>query len=216
MNDVPTETQPNLWPAWVAKHPWLISLLAKAEAEARNRGDTHCDHFHIELAFLSLGPPVRDWLETLGLDAPMLREDVAEILGMNAKADVGDAKLEAFVARGQRARAARRSSNPAVEFPLEYVDEVYTGELLALARSEAALRDDSIDERHFLIALAMLLFEGSPPPASALRVLTGLSVRDDTSHGVRIEDHRNWIRDLAESHGAEPTAFPYDVNAPRG
>ena len=118
MNDVSTELQPNLWPDWVAKHPWLISLLAKAEAEARNRGDTYCDHFHIELAFLSLGPPVRDWLETLGLDARLLREDVVEILGMNAKADVGEPKLEAFVARGQRARAARSSSKPGGRVPL--------------------------------------------------------------------------------------------------
>ena len=216
MNDASTELQPNLWPAWVAKHPWLISLLAKAEAEARNRGDAYCDHFHIELAFLSLGPPVCDWLETLGLDALMLREDVVEILGMNAKADVGDAKLEAFVARGRRARAARRSPNPATEFRLEFVDEVYTDELLALARAEAGLHGDCIDERHFLIALAMLLFEGSPPPASALRYLTGISQREDTSYGVRIDDHRNWIRDLAESHGADPATFPYDVNALRG
>ena len=75
---------------------------------------------------------------------------------------------------------------------------------------------DFIDERHFLIALAMLLFEGSPPAASALRYLTGLSQREDTSYGVRIDDHGNWIRDLAESHGTDRTMFPYDINAPRG
>ena len=216
MNDVLTELQPDLWPGWVAKHPWLISLLAKAEAEARNRGDTNCDHFHIELAFLSLGPPVRDWLETLGLDARLLREDVVEILGMNAKADVGKPKLEAFLERGQRARAARSSSNPVAEFPLASVDEVYTDELLALARAEAGLHGDCIDERHFLIALAMLLFEGSPPPASALRYLAGLSQREDTSYGARTDDQGSWIRDLAESHGADRTMFPYDIGAPRG
>ena len=69
------------------------------------------------------------------------------------------------------------------EFPLTSVDEFYTGEILELARAEAGLRGDAIDERHMLIALALLLFEGSPPPASALRYLTGLSRVEDTSYG---------------------------------
>ena len=165
-NETTTELQPNLWPDWVDEHPWLVSFLTKAETEARNRGDTCCNHFHMELAFLSLGPPVSDWLGTLGLDARTLREDTVDILGRNAKQALGVAGLEADLARGQRARGARESSNPVDEFPLASVDEVYTGELLELARAEANLHGDSIDERHFLIAMAMLLFEGSPPAAS--------------------------------------------------
>ena len=85
MTNTTTEPQPDLWPDWVAEHPWLVSFLAKAEAEARNRGDTRCDHFHMDLAFLGLGPPVSEWLDTLGLDARVLREDIVELLGINAR-----------------------------------------------------------------------------------------------------------------------------------
>ena len=216
-NELPSkELQPGLWPDWVDEHPWLVSFLTKAEAEARNRGDTCCDHFHIELAFLGLGPPVSDWLETLQLDARMLREDAVEILGMNARARFGDSYREAFEARGERQRVARNSVNSVVDVPLESVDEVYTGELLELARAEAGLHGDSIDERHFLIALAMLLFYGNPPPLSAFRYLAGLSPNRDTSYGVRIGDDGGWVRQLAESHGADPSRFPYDIGGPRG
>ena len=51
MTNTTIELQPALWPDWVEAHPWLVSFLTRAEAEARNRGDTRCDHFHIELAF---------------------------------------------------------------------------------------------------------------------------------------------------------------------
>ena len=211
-----TELQPNLWPDWVDEHPWLVSFLTKAETEARNRGDTCCDHFHMALAFLSLGSPVSDWLGTLGLDARTLREDTVDILGRNAKQALGVAGLEADLARGQRAHGARASSNPADEFPLASVDEVYTGELLELARAEANLHGDLIDERHFLIAMAMLLFEGSPPTASALRYLAGLSLVEDKSFDDRTGDTRDWVRDLAASHGADADSFPYQIANPSG
>ena len=220
MTNATIELQPDLWPDWVLEHPWLVSFLTKAEAEARNRGDTHCDHFHMELAYLGLGPPVSDWLETLGLDVPVLREDVVEILGVNAMHAFGPDRhadrQEAWLARGQRARAARRSDDPVAECPLGSVEEIYTGELLELARAEAGLHGESVDERHFLVALAMLLFAGSPPAASALRSLTGLSQSEDLSYGVRVDDDGQWMRDLAESHGANPARFPYDIHGPRG
>ena len=149
-NEMTNETnitlQPNLWPDWVDEHPWLVSFLTKAETEARNRGDTCCDHFHMELAFLGLGRPVPGWLETLGLDARVLREDTVDILAKNAKQALGLGGLETDLARSQRARGARGSDNPVDEFPLASVDEVYTGELLALARAEADLHGASIDE----------------------------------------------------------------------
>ena len=216
MTNATIELQPGIWPDWVAEHPWLASFLTKAEAEARNRGDTHCDHFHMELAYLGLGPPVSAWLATLGLDVPVLREDVVEILGVNAMHAFGPDRHEAWLARGQRARAARRSDDPVAECPLESVDEIYTGELLELARAEAALHGDSVDERHFLVASAMLLFAGSPPPVSALRSLTGLSQSHDASCDVRVDDDGKWMRELAESHGTNPTRFPYDIHGPRG
>jgi len=216
MTNATIELQPGIWPDWVAEHPWLASFLTKAEAEARNRGDTHCDHFHMELAYLGLGPPVSAWLATLGLDVPVLREDVVEILGVNAMHAFGPDRHEAWLARGQRARAARRSDDPVAECPLESVDEIYTGELLELARAEAALHGDSVDERHFLVASAMLLFAGSPPPVSALRSLMGLSQSHDASCDVRVDDDGKWMRELAESHGANPTRFPYDIHGPRG
>ena len=162
MTNATNKLQPDLWPDWVQGHPWLVSFLTKAEAEARNRGDTCCDHFRIELAFLGLGPPASDWLATLGLDAPVMREDAIEILGMNAERGFSVNGHEAGLARGQRARAARSSTDPVNECPLASVDEVYTGELLELARAEAKLHGHSIDERHFLTALAVLLFAGSP------------------------------------------------------
>ena len=59
-------------------------FLIEAEAEARNRGDACCDHFHIQLAFLGLGPPVSDWLASLGLDTPVMREDHATSHGCSA------------------------------------------------------------------------------------------------------------------------------------
>ena len=201
-NETTIKLQPDLWPDWVDDHPWLASFLTKAETEARNGGDTCCDHFHMELAFLGLGPPVADWLAELGLDVRTLREDTVDILGRNAKQALGLEGLEADLARAQRARDARESSNPVDEFPLTSIDEVYTGELLALARAEANLHGASIDERHFMIAMAMLLFEGSPPAASALRYLTGLSRIEDTSFDVRTGDTRDWLRNLATSHGA--------------
>ncbi|MYD96114.1 MAG: hypothetical protein F4X98_01850 [Gammaproteobacteria bacterium] len=219
-NDMTNETniklQPNLWPDWVDEHPWLVSFLASAEQEARNRGDARCDHFHMELAFLGLGPPVSDWLGTLGLDVRTLREDTVDMLGRNAKQVLGAAGLEADLARSQRAHGARESSNPVDEFPLTSVDEIYTGELLELARAEANLHSVSIDERHFLIALAMLLFEGSPPAASALRYLTGLSRIEDASFDIRAGDTTDWVRDLARSHGAEIGSFPYEITNPSG
>ena len=215
MNNLTTELQPSLWPDWVVEHPWLVSFLAQAEAETRNRGDTCCNHFHIELTFLRLGPPVSDWLEILGLDARMLREDTVELLGSNSRTVPGAAGLAEMLTRGERARDARNSGNPKDEFPLQSVDEVYTGELLELAKAEALFHGDSVDERHFLIALAMLLFEGSPPTLSALRYLTGISQSKDTSYGVRIDDHKDWVRALAESHGADPTKFPYDIHGLR-
>ena len=215
MTDTSTELQPSLWPEWVATHPWLVAFLTKAEAEARNRGDTCCDHFHMGLAYLGLGPPVSDWLRTLKLDAHALREDIVEILGMNAQASFGDAKLEQWMARGERARAARDSVDPVAECPLAGVDEVHTGELLELARAEAKFHGDRIDARHFLIASAMLLFEGSPPRASALRYLAGLSQVEDTSYGDRVDD-REWALALAESHGGDPTRFPYDIHGGQG
>ncbi|MDE0658034.1 MAG: hypothetical protein OXI79_00130 [Gammaproteobacteria bacterium] len=215
MTKATTQLQPGLWPDWVAEHPWLVSFLAQAEAEARNRGDTRCDHFHMELAFLGLGPPVSDWLDTLGLDARAIREDTVELLGMNAERGPGVNGDEAWLARGQRARAARGSADPVTECPLASVDEVYTGELLELASAEAKRHGDSIDERHFLIGLAMLLFAGSPPTVGALRHLTGLSSTEDTSYDVRIDDDREWMRALAASHGADPAMFPYDIHGPR-
>ena len=220
MTNATIELQPDLWPDWVLEHPWLASFLARTEAEARNRGDTHCDHFHMELAYLGLGPPVSDWLATLGLDVPVLREDIVEILGVNAMQAFGSDRhadrREAWLARGERARAARRSDDPVAECPLESVDEIYAVELLELARAEAALHCHSVDERHFLIASAMLLFAGSPPPVSALRSLTGLWQSQDTSYDVRADDEGQWMRDLAKSHGANPTRFPYDLHGPRG
>ena len=57
MTNATNKLQPDLWPDWVQGHPWLVSFLTKAEAEVRNRGDTRCDHFHVALAFLGLGPP---------------------------------------------------------------------------------------------------------------------------------------------------------------
>lgn len=169
MTNTTTELQPNLWPDWVVEHPWLVSFLAKAEAEARNRGDTRCDHFHMDLAFLNLGPPVSEWFDTLGLDVRVLREDIVELLSLNASEGLGANRHEAWLARGERARGARHSSNSIEKFPLKSVDEFYTGEILELARAEAGVHGDAIDERHMLIALALLLFEGSPPAASALR-----------------------------------------------
>ena len=62
----------------------------------------------------------------------------------------------------------------------------------------------------------MLLFYGNPPPLSALRYLAGLSPSRDTSYGVRIGDDGGWVRQLAESHGADPSRFPYDIGGPRG
>lgn len=215
MTNAINQLQPGLWPDWVEGHPWLVSFLTKAEAEARNRGDTRCDHFHIELAFLNLGPPVSRWLETLGLDVRELREDTVEILGMNAEVTLGADRDEAWLARGARARAARHSDNPVADCPLESVDEIYTGELLELARGEAELHGDSVDERHSLVALAVLLFAGSPPTVGALRHLTGLSSTEDTSYDVRIDDDREWMRRLAASHGADPAMFPYDIHGPR-
>ena len=88
MTNATNKLQPDLWPDWVQGHPWLVSFLTKAEAEARNRGDTRCDHFHVALAFLGLGPPVFAWLETLGLDAREAREDTVEILGMKRRGDI--------------------------------------------------------------------------------------------------------------------------------
>lgn len=76
---------------------------------------------HVALAFLGLGPPVSTWLETLGLDAREAREDTVEILGMNAEVTFGANRHEASMARGERARAARRSDNPLAECPLESV-----------------------------------------------------------------------------------------------
>jgi len=210
MIDATTKLQPSLWPAWVEEHPWLVSFLARAEQETRNRGDTRCDHFHMDLAFLGLGPPVSDWLEALGVDARAMREDVVEVLGMNAREAFGDDRHAAWLGRGERARGARLSGNTAEEFPLS-VDEFYTGELLQLARAEAGLHGDSIDARHFLVAVAMLLFEGSPPSLSALRYLTGLSQVEDTSYDVRVDDNAVWMRDLANSHGADPTRYPYQI-----
>ena len=215
MTNTTNQLQPGLWPDWVEGHPWLVSLLTKAEAEARNRGDTRCDHFHIALAFLDLGPPVSGWLEMLGLDAREVREDTVEILGMNAEVTFGANRHEAWMARGERARGARRNDNPVAECPLESVDEIYTGELLELARAEAELHGDAVDARHFLLAVAVLLFAGSPPSVGALRYLTGLSSTEDTSYDVRIDDDREWMRDLARSHGANPAIFPYDIRGPR-
>lgn len=214
MTNTTTELQPDLWPDWVAAHPWLVSFLAKAEAEARNRGDIRCDHFHMGLAFLGLGPPVSEWLDTLGLDARVLREDIVELLGMNAADGPRADRHKAWLARGERARGARQSGNTIEEFPLASVDEFYTGEILELARAEAGLHGDAIDERHMLIALALLLFEGSPPPASALRYLTGLSQVEDTSYAVRVDKSEEWARDVAVSHGADPTRFPYRIVEP--
>lgn len=65
-----------------------------------------------------------------------------------------------------------------------------------------------------LIALALLLFEGRPPPASALRYLTGLSRVEDTSYGVRVDKSEEWARDVAVSHGADPGRFPYRIVEP--
>lgn len=230
MTNAPNATiglQPNLWPDWVEEHPWLVFFLTKTEAEARNRGDTRCDHFHMELAFLGLGPPVSGWLATLGLNVRRLREDTVDILAVNATfADPEPQDLEESAqmptpqqvtvrARGRRALGARNSHDPVNEFPLASVDPVYTGELLELARADAKLHGGAIDARHFLIASALLLFEGSPPAASALRYLTGLSPLADTSFDVRIDNDRDWMRALAQSHGADPARFPYDIEGPR-
>ena len=86
---------------------------------------------------------------------------------------------------------------------------------MELASAEAKLHGDSIDERHFLIALAVLLFAGSPPTVGVLRHLTGLSSIEDTSCDVRSDDDREWMRGLAASHGADPAMFPYDIHGPR-
>ena len=215
MTNATIRLQPGLWPDWVADHPWLVSFLTKAEAEARNRGDTCCGHFHMELAFLDLGPPVSEWLETLGLDARVIREDTVELLGMNAAETFGANRLEGSLARGERARGARHSDNPVAEYPLESVDETYTGELLELASAEAKLHGDRVDERHFLVAMAMLLFAGNPPNVSALRYLTGLSSKENTAYDIRVDDDREWMRSLAASHGADPAMFPYDIHGPR-
>lgn len=133
---------------------------------------------------------------------------------MNAADGPRADRHKAWLARGERARGARHSSNAIEAFPLASVDELYTGEILELARAEAALHDEAIDERHMLIALALLLFEGSPPPASALRHLTGLAQAEDTSYGVRVDRSEEWARDVAVSHGADPTQFPYRIGEP--
>lgn len=225
MNNQVSSIQYELWPDWVADHPWLVDFLARAENEARYRGDTCCDHFHMELAFLRLGPPASEWLARLGVDAETLREDVIEILGMNARASqIRDANTStaahdgialAFVARGERAQIARQSANPIEDMPLESVDELYTSELLELAKAEARCYGDPIDARHMLIGMAMLLCEGSPPPLSALRYLVGLSALADERYDERWGDHRQFLRELARSHKASPDVFPYDINGRR-
>ncbi|MXY54905.1 MAG: hypothetical protein F4Y41_00685 [Gammaproteobacteria bacterium] len=95
------------------------------------------------------------------------------------------------------------------------MDEIYTGELLEFAIAEAELHGDAVDERHFLVAVAVLLFAGSPPSVDALRYLTGLSSTEDTSYDVRVDDDREWMRRLAASHGADPAMFPYDIHGTR-
>ncbi len=212
MINISTQPQQDLWPDWVLDHPWLVSFLAKAEAEARNSGDTRCDHFHIQIAYLRLGEPVSDWFNILELDAQTLREDIIETLGMNANAKgFGDHSLDDHMARADRMLTARNSDNPAIDVPLEGVSELYTNEILDIARNEAGINGDLIDERHFLIALALNLFQGDPPSPNALRYLTRLTKHKVTSYGDRMSSDE-WSSELATSHGKDPSEFPYDIN----
>ena len=161
--------QPDLWPEWVANHPWLETFLASGEAEARTRGDLTCDYLHLVLAFLRLSSPVSDWFTQLRVNTELWKEDVLVLLGINSGGNV----FQTFLAYGSRLNKARKSTNPVQDVPLENVSQEAKG-MLELARTEADLDGTPIDERHFMVSVINWC-QYSDPTIEELRHLTGRS-----------------------------------------
>ena len=159
--------QPNLWPDWVEQHAWLQTFLPRVESETRNRGDPVCDHFHVILAFLRLPSPVPDWFIQLRVNAEQWKEDVLVTLGMNSNTK----GLEPFVSHGKRITAARNSTNPIVDVPLDGISHE-AERMLDLAKGEAELDNVSVDERHFMVPM-MDWHPHGEPTLEELRKLTG-------------------------------------------
>ena len=201
--DFAMQNETSIWPEWTAQHPWLQDFLASAVAEAMKRGDTQCDHAHIQIAFLRQGPPVSEWLEALSLHRQDLIEELVEMIGMNAAQAAGDDQLAGLTARADRV---------ANQTPITVVDSYYTNEILDVARNEAAVQGERVDARHLLIGLGSSLFQGNPPNPDVLRTLTGLRLDGGANDNVEERiSHQAYQSSLAKFHGKEATAFPYNT-----
>lgn len=175
------ELQPDLWPEWVDQHPWLRTFLTRAEAEARNRGDTECDHFHVQLAFLRLPSPVPDWFIQLKVNAEQWKEDILVTLGVNTTHLSQRQAFDMHLGYGSRINKARNSPDPVRDVPLSAVTDEAKG-MLDLAKSEAELDATSIDERHFMVPM-MDWHPYGEPPLDELRQLTGRPARGSAGPG---------------------------------
>ena len=70
-----------LWPAW-ASEPLLL-LLADAEEEARERGQSEVQLKHLALAMLRQPSPLWDLLRSLGVEPRRWRDYINQIIGVN-------------------------------------------------------------------------------------------------------------------------------------
>ena len=77
-----------LWPAW-ASEPLLV-VLADAEEEARERGDTEVQPKHLALALLRQPSPLGDLLRSLGVEPRRWRDYINQIIGVN----IGEEQLQ--------------------------------------------------------------------------------------------------------------------------
>ena len=165
------ELQANLWPEWVEAQPWLKTFLPRAEAEARNRGDLDCEHFHLILAFLRLPSPVLDWFFELRVNVEQWKEDVLVTLGVNTHVYAKQREFDTVQMYGSRINKARKSSDPVADVPLNSIS--YEAErMLELAKKEADLDGTAIDERHFMVPM-MDWHPYGEPTLEELRRLTG-------------------------------------------
>ena len=178
-----------LWPAW-ASEPLLL-VLADAEEEARERGDSEVQLKHLALAMSRQPSPLWDLLRTLGVEPRRWRDYLNQIIGVN----IG---IQRTLSRNED--VGRSPGGPA--------ELRYTGPLRLAPRTRACLDaayrvgGATAGPEHLLLS-----FLGTGDVAAGTAIWMGLTergLREAMSLPIEVRHYRRGPGDRPRPNGAGP------------